>query len=384
MRDSLFRLGSRLGARLGARLGLAGLAACTVQKPDDTAATATGASGLLVATVAADYTIGALALLDPATGTLADDLASVSSDPGVSVDDGAVYQVNRLGFDTVRVYQPGVWSAPMLEFSTGTGSNPQSVSRCADQLYVSLFESAGLTRFDPGTGVRLGEVDLSAYADQDGLPETGSMVEQDGTLWVALQRLDRNAGWTSTDGFVVGVDCASGEVLDSFPVGPSPSLVLHPDAPELALVRTGVYYDADGAMLLDGSLSVLNLLDGSLTTLVDEATLGQNLTALAADPSAPGTALVLTSDAASVYGVHCLDLASGTLRAAETTTSFLTSALVAPASADDAAGSAWVAARPSWADPEAPGVLRSYDLDTCAPAGEPVGTTLPPYDLAWL
>ncbi len=352
------------------------LSACSEAKAPESSALLPDA-GLVVTTVAADYTVGALAMLDPDDRSLYDDLSSLSSDPGVSVDDGVVYQVNRLGFDNVRVYQPGDWSVPALEFSTGTGSNPQRVQRCLDRLFVALHDAAALGIYDPETGVRLGEVPLGAYADADGIPEMGSLLEREGRLWLALQRLDRNNGWVSDTGMVVEIDCESETILQDYVVGPSPTLAWDPGGTDALLVRTGIYYDPDGAPLLDGGIFSMNLDSGDLTPLLTEADYGQNLTGIASTPDRD-VVMVVSSDADAIYSVLCLDRATLSLRVAETTPSFITASLISPT------GEAWVATRPSWNDPEAPGVLRSYDPDSCAATGEPVRTTLPPYDLAWL
>ena len=78
-----------------------------------------GAAGpqAIVASVASDYSLGALATVALDDWSVADELAAVSGDPLVVQDGDWIFQINRGGYDNIRVYEPGRWDAPLHEFS---------------------------------------------------------------------------------------------------------------------------------------------------------------------------------------------------------------------------------------------------------------------------
>ena len=65
------------------------LLACTDTKTTDTApATELGSNGIIMAMVAMDYSVGALATFDLDSQTLTENIASVSGDPVIIMDGG--------------------------------------------------------------------------------------------------------------------------------------------------------------------------------------------------------------------------------------------------------------------------------------------------------
>ena len=65
------------------------LLACTDTKTTDTSASnELGSNGLIIATVAMDYSVGALATFDLDSQTLTENIASVSGDPVIIIDGG--------------------------------------------------------------------------------------------------------------------------------------------------------------------------------------------------------------------------------------------------------------------------------------------------------
>ena len=84
-----------------------------------------------------------------------------------------------------------------------------------DKAYISRYERTHLLIVNPVTGDSLGAVDLSAFADADGLPEVSLLVLYDNHLFVACQRLDRDNGWVPTDVSVIAVvDVVTDQVVD--------------------------------------------------------------------------------------------------------------------------------------------------------------------------
>ena len=333
---------------------------CTPDPPPATDCVDCAELPLAVMTTASlDYAVGALAAVNRETLEVLPDLATVHGDAVVRAEPGVVWQVNRLGADTVRRYEPGDWAAPVWEVSTGRGSNPQTAVRCGRDLWVSLYETGEVLRLDPGSGERRGAVALDAYADADGNPEVSDLVVLGGALHVGLQRLDRLAGWVSEAGAVAVVDCDTAEVVDLWEVGPNP--VIRP-------------LDADRLLVLaEDGLSVLRPADGAL-----EGPLEVDLDGMAVVDAGvhEGVALVVARDAAE-HGLWCVDLERWSAAPLGTWTNYLPSVEV------DEDGFGWVAVRPGWEDPDAGGGVMRVHLPSCELRTDPwLPMALTPFSVA--
>jgi len=348
--------------------------------PADTGAD-TGADGdhtVVIATVAGDFSAGQLATVS-ADGTVTDAIFPTTTDPVVEVDGDRVILLDRSSENTVRVYDAADWSAPLVELSTGDGSNPQDAAFCGDVLVVSTYAGTSLGLYDGATGLSRGALDLSPYADADGVPEADAIVRgPDGHLYVSLNKLDTSAlPWTSADGSgtIVRVDCETVTITEDWTVGPNPSISPHPADPNTILVRTGDYYNDDYSVKLDGALQTFDPVAGTVSEpLLTEAAFGYNLGSLAGNRG--GHAMLVADDAYS-WTVFCLDLT--TFEATPTTAvdSFIGDAVTAPD------GTAWIAYRQGYAGSGAPVIagLVAWNPETCMSA-DPVSTLFPPYSLA--
>jgi hypothetical protein len=301
-----------------------------------------------VATASDDYTAGALVLVGVADRRPVD-VATLHGDSVVVAEDGALFVVERFLVDAVRRYD-GAVAAPVWQVSTGRGSNPHDVARCGADLVVSRHEATSLLRLDPATGSVRGTVALGDLADADGLPEASDLVVHDGVLHVGLQRLDRDAGWSSSPGGRrVRIDCASGARLAVDEVGPNPVLVPGPEG--VAVVsEDGV--DA-GAWSLDD---------------VDDARPVD-----AALDAAGG--VVVARDGASRHVVACVD-GSGQVAGVLHTPRYVSDAVLV-------GDEAWLAARRGWTSPETPGAIVVVDRGTCT-VTEEISTLLAPFSLVLL
>ncbi len=122
-------------------------------------------------------------------------LASVNihSDAVARCRDGRIVVVNRLNRDNIQILNPNAFFAVEREFSVGAGTNPHDYAPVsANKAFVTLYERGELLIVDPLTGLPTGAVNLAAYADADGIPEMSGLHLENGRLFVALQRLDRN------------------------------------------------------------------------------------------------------------------------------------------------------------------------------------------------
>lgn len=359
------------------------LAACEPSaSKDDTAADDTGDPAaadytLVLATVASDFSAGQLATV-ASGGAVTDAIFPTTTDPAVEVDGDRVFLLDRSSENTVRMYDPADWSAPLVELSTGDGSNPQDVGRCGDTLVVSTYADDALQLYSVTTGLPTGTIDLSAYADDDGVPEADSVARgPDGDLYVTLNRIDtRVFPWTSADGtgVLLRVDCDTLAVAAEWTTGPNPSLQPDPEDAGRFLVRTGDYYNPDYTAKLDGAIHRFDPVAGTISDpILTEAAFGYNLAALA---GSAGGRSILVADDAYAWSVWCVDLATGEATATDAVDAFIGDAVATPD------GKVWLPYRAGYAgngDPVVEGLV-AWDPAACA-AEPPVSTLFPPYAL---
>lgn len=343
-------------------------------------ATHAGADNPLVV-VTSDFQTGSIALLDVGAAAARTNLINIHSDAVVRYYQGRIYIVNRLGQDNILVLDPAAPSAPLLQFSVGNGSNPQDIEFASPQkAYVSRNNSTSVLIVDPRDGSSLGEIDLSAFADADGLPELAEMALVGSRLYVACQRLDRDAGWVASESFLVAVDIATDQVVDWDPtqdgvqglklqsVNPGNLIAL---GSRLFVAQTGQYGVADGGV------EVVDLDAGrSLGLAVSEADLQGDITALALVSPAKGYAVVSAADFSN--SVRPLDLGTGQVGAPlEGHSGGYTPDIEVDG------GRLLVADRGSFSDPGRAGLL-VYDAATGQLVAGPISVGLPPSSIAVL
>jgi DNA-binding beta-propeller fold protein YncE len=172
---------------------------------------------------------------------------------------------------------------------------------------VTRYERATLLIVDPTTGpdcagfVR-GEVDLSQFADGDGLPEMDQAVVIAGRLFVTLQRLDRRNFFRPTEKSVIAVvDVATDAVVGSIDLtGTNPfaeSAGLAPDPATGTIVLTEV---GEFGTVGDGGRERID--PATLTAegfFVTEQDLGGNVSDVAIVDDHHGYAILLDAEARS-------------------------------------------------------------------------------------
>ncbi len=182
----------------------------------------------------------------------------VESDNAVTYYDGKIYVINRMGFDNITVLDPSDLTKAERQFSTGNGTNPHCIAFVSDEkAYVTLYGANYLLIVNPSTGEAQGRIDLSAFADADGVPEASPMVSVGDKLFVAVQRLEN---WNPTDAsYVVVIDTATDEVVDVDPstdevdpivlTGTNPQFMRYDaELSKIVVSETGSYGAQDGGL----------------------------------------------------------------------------------------------------------------------------------------
>lgn len=341
----------------------------------DTGDTGMGADWELVVTTT-DYTTGALARVDSAK-VLHDSLAVISSDAAVQVQDGEVYLLSRSSQNAVSVYRDGDYTTPVLNFSTGDGSNPHGVAKCGGYLFVSLYSTATLGVYDPATGLSAGTVDLSAFDDGDGSPEPDALyAAPNGALYVVMNQLDYVNTYESADGSgtLAKVDCATFQVTESWDVGPNPSFDVDPrDADQLLLSGGNWFNDDWSGPELDGYLQVFDTSTDTLgDVLMTEEEAGFNLGGVAG--GADGK-VITTFDTAYTWTVVCMDLNTGDYTTLDAGNAFIGALEASPD------GLVWASQSLGFGEGDATTGFVAYDPATCTVAAS-VTPTLGPSSMA--
>lgn len=200
-----------------------------------------------LAVTTTDFATGAVSLVDARTGEVTPDLALASTDAKPFYHADRVFVVNRYMFDALDVLDADDGLA--LQGQVGLvaegvpSANPHAVAFGPDgRAYVSLFGAAELQvlDIDDPAAMRMDEsIDLCPVADADGTPEASLLIRCGDTLFVSIERLDRNRGFALTEDHdaLAAVDLATGRLHDVDPeaAGVQPMPLLGPWAKQWRL-----------------------------------------------------------------------------------------------------------------------------------------------------
>ncbi|MBI2506185.1 MAG: T9SS type A sorting domain-containing protein, partial [Candidatus Latescibacteria bacterium] len=295
---------------------------------------------------------------------------------------GRLYVINRLGQDNVLVLDPDNLRTPLLQFSTGNGTNPQDIEIVAlNKAYISRYDSAELLVVDPQTGTERGTVDLSAFADADGLPEMSAMAQVGTRVYVACQRLDRNGGFAPVgDSYLAVIDSGTDALVDMDRGADGVQGIRLAAANPYSVVAVGrriIVSELAGFGDLEGGIEVIDEETGiSRGLVITEAQLGGDVTTLDMVDQEKGYAIV--SDANFANFVKPVDLKLFIVGAAlEGHSHGFTPDLAIDGNR------LIVADRGAFDNPGAAGLL-IYDAATGVLSAGPISTGLPPSSIAVL
>jgi len=247
--------------------------------------------------VTGDFETGSYAVLpiqDPRAAAV--DLGAVHGDAVARTYENQIYVVNRFGADNIQRIDPQQNWETVFQCSVGNGSNPHDIAFASPRkAYVSRYEESSVAIVDPSVGPDcegfwIGEIDLSSFADADGIPEMDQMVIVNGLLFVALQRLNRNLFFEPTDAsFLVVIDTATDQPIDTRPntpaidpieltwtnpLGAGKGLPLDPATGDILVVQVGSF-----ATIGDGGVETIAPTTFARSRiLITEEDLGLNIT----------------------------------------------------------------------------------------------------------
>ena len=332
--------------------------------------------------ITTDFSTGSTAFLAANAAEAEVNLLGIHSDAVAHYHDGRVYVVNRWGQDNILVLDAMDLRTPLTQFSVGNGANPHDIEIVApDKAYISRYDAASLLIVNPQDGAELGQIDLSAFADADGLPEVSQIVRVGDRLYLSCQRLDRNGSWGPADvSYLIVVDLATDALVDVDPDAEGvQGIALSAGNPNsMAVVgeqiAVGVVVNfgdrAGGVEIVDTATN------RSLGLAVTEEDLGGDITSMVLVDQNRGYAVVADENFAN--SVRPFDLSSGTVGAPLEN---ISGGYIASLAVDG--DRLIVADRGSFDDPDSAG-LKFYDAATGAFLRGPIDTGLPPANIVVL
>jgi hypothetical protein len=263
---------------------------------------------VVLTTASCDFVTGGVAEVDVASHAVVRHRPAVTAaDAVVRQRDGRVFVLNRFGSNTVVELDPDADLRVSWECSVGSGANPHDIIVVEPgKGYVTRFDSTKLAIIDPSAGpggcegFLSGEVDLSAWADDDGFPEMDLMVLVGDILWVSIQRLDRNSFFRPGGfGALLAIDTSADQVVDVVelsiqnPLVETKGLFRDPHSGLIWVAGPGLLFSD----LTDGGIELVDpQARASLGMLATGADLGGDLTDLVVVGDKRAYAIVATAD----------------------------------------------------------------------------------------
>jgi hypothetical protein len=153
-----------------------------------------------------------LSTLDPVTKTATINVDTTSSVAELRTFGSRAYALNFAG--SIQILDPCDDFTVISSFTTG--GEPRDLVFVSPTVgYVTRYGGTSLLKIDQD-GVGTGAVDLSMFADADGLPEMDQMFAYEGRLYICVQRvISGNPAGTS---YLAVLDIATGTLIDMDPV----------------------------------------------------------------------------------------------------------------------------------------------------------------------
>ncbi len=247
--------------------------------------------------------------------------AGRGSDYAIAAYGKHFYRIGRYGSDTITKYSIQSPKSAIYTYSTnatgsGHSSNPYDLIFVSEtKAYMIRYGDNKLWVVNPSasnqSSFKTKEINISAYADSDGVPEMSAGVIVNGKLYVTLQKLDEDWAPSNTSSVLV-INTSTDQVEREIPLQTTNpgAIVYHPDA--------GLFVQSDGDKLCfaclpkkkTGGIEKINLSNNTAEVVVwDTGSYGLNKLAI----TDANTAYVSKYYGWGDQGVFKLNLATKTL-----------------------------------------------------------------------
>ncbi|MFW2332101.1 MAG: hypothetical protein ACN4E2_07430 [Nitrospinota bacterium] len=246
--------------------------------------------------VTTDYTgYGSASIFNSTSSEISNDLIKLHSDTVGRVIDDRLFFIERSGADSLieAEFNVALNEVNILnQFSTSPGSNPHDMLLISpSRAFIGLYEKSGLPLFDisesfPEEAPIKGEIDLSTYADDDGIPEIDLFFEDDDNIYFTISNMDRDNDWQPSEKgskiIAIQKDQLSNDDLSDVTLSEidlplnNPSDIFRIDEERVLIALTGSYSDYD-----DGGIVEFNLSDHTTKIVATGTDLGGNISNIA-------------------------------------------------------------------------------------------------------
>ncbi len=236
--------------------------------------------------------------------TVRRNIGTVSIDPVVHYDhqENKVFVINRYLADNIQVIDPMLNFATVAQYSVGNGSNPHDIRLANNRkAYVTRYEWKKLLIVNPYTGDSLGTIDLSCFADSDGIPEMDRMEIAGNKLFVSLNIINHTTWLPAGAGKIAVIDVEADTIVDCNPnlqgiqpivlpfQNPITEIRYEPCSSKLVVGCMSSWGD-----LLGGAVSI-DPFDFTISTIITEQELNGDIVDVLLTADGKGYAIVLDS-----------------------------------------------------------------------------------------
>jgi hypothetical protein len=188
--------------------------------------------------------------------------ADVETDAIVRIFGRRAFVVSRSA-GTIEILHAAT-GRPLDKIELGKDSAPQDIAVVSRSIaYVTRAKATRLLRLNPSTGEVRESTDLAPFADEDGVPDLGTMAVHRGRVFVQVRRVPEGEQPPEPPKPMIAVvDGASGRVIDTEPKRPGVQAIeLEGTTPrnKMQIVGRRLYVSAFGAFFDAGGIEAIDL-----------------------------------------------------------------------------------------------------------------------------
>jgi hypothetical protein len=231
---------------------------------------------------------------------------------------------------------------------------------CGGKAFVSQYELSFLLILDQYTGDQVGTVDISSFGDSDGRTESSSLVCFEERLYVGLEGLNRDLGFSYSESSIISIDPILEEVVSNWNIGNGIQMIADP-------FREGLLVSSAEWEGYPAGVYRFFPEDGDWEPI---STLGQTPSRMAGDNNR--LVYIAPSEGYEQYQVFCHDWEASETVEGDYFSEFLTDIQL------DSTGIAWIGAHWGWNDIEN-AEAGLHRIDSSCQRGEHISTLLAPF-----
>ncbi len=189
-------------------------------------APAFGEGGKIILTTS-DYISGNTAVYDIVSGKLSDNILGHYQDAYARTHGKDIYIIEGGDNSSIMKLNPNAPGKPLWQYSVGAGSNPHDLVFVPMDAYLKGYvirynkPSLWTVNLDAAKSAdfKIGEIDISAWNDDDGSPEAHMGFYYNGFVWVVLQRYNMS-NFTAGTAVLLKIDPTTDAIVDLDPTTP--------------------------------------------------------------------------------------------------------------------------------------------------------------------